>query len=309
MTRTAMPSSRRSSPFRRSALTLFITRLLFSTGDVLAANATQTDTPSPQAATADSSTDASTLRGITVWGQAATEDTRSYTAQETTVASKLPVALKDIPQSVSVITRQRIEDQNLTTLEDALQQVTGLTVTPNGTDTSQYRSRGYSLNSAIDGVPVYSGLSGSEQFDLGIYDRVEVLRGPTALLNGSGDPGGTVNVVTKKPRDRFAVNGALSAGSWDNYRSELDVTGPLNDSGTLRGRAVGIWQDRDFFYDKTHQEKKVFYGVVEYDLTPDTTLSLTFADQVNRIQAPLLRPARLCHRWATGCFPLTQPYA
>ncbi|MFT8209790.1 MAG: TonB-dependent receptor plug domain-containing protein [Symbiopectobacterium sp.] len=60
------------------------------------------------------------------------EDTTSYTAQETTVASKLPVALKDIPQSVSVVTRQRIEDQNLTTLEDALQQVTGVTVTPNG---------------------------------------------------------------------------------------------------------------------------------------------------------------------------------
>lgn len=114
---------------------------------------------------------------------------------------------------------------------------------------------------------------------------MEVLRGPAALLSGSGEPGGSVNVVTKKPRDHFALSGALSAGSWDNYRSELDVTGPLNDSGTLRARAVGIWQDRDFFYDKTHQEKKVFYGVVEYDLTPDTTLSLTFTDQIDNIDA------------------------
>lgn len=289
MTRSAPQSWRRPHylryhHFRLSAAAIFVASLTYGIGNALAADPVTTDTPAIQPVSTDS--EGTNLRGITVWGQARTEDTTSYTAQEATVASKLPVALKDIPQSVSVVTRQRIEDQNLTTLEDALQQVTGVTVTPNGTDTSQYRSRGYTLNSSIDGVPVYSGLSGSEQFDLAIYDRVEVLRGPTALLNGSGDPGGTVNVVTKKPRDRFALNGTLSAGSWDNYRSELDVTGPLNESGTLRGRAVGIWQDRDFFYDRTHQEKKVFYGVLEYDLTPDTTLSVTFANQLNHIQAP-----------------------
>lgn len=284
MTRSTPRFRRQPHHFRLSAAAVFVASLTCSIENAFAADAPLADTPTTQSASADS--EGANLRGMTVWGQARTEDTTAYTAQETTVASKLPVALKDIPQSVSVVTRQRIEDQNLTTLEDALQQVTGVTVTPNGTDTSQYRSRGYTLNSAIDGVPVYSGLSGSEQFDLAIYDRVEVLRGPTALLNGSGDPGGTVNVVTKKPRDRFALNGTLSAGSWDNYRSELDVTGPLNESGSLRGRAVGIWQDRDFFYDRTHQEKKVFYGVLEYDLTPDTTLSITFADQINRIQAP-----------------------
>ncbi|WP_168197545.1 TonB-dependent siderophore receptor [Brenneria corticis] len=280
MTFSAIRHHRRSKTFRLSTTAMLVSGLLFGADAAFSATVSSTDTPSEEG------NNAVTLKGITVWGQAPTEDTASYTAQDVTVASKLPTALKDIPQSVSVVTRQRIEDQNLTTLDDALQQVTGVTVTPNDTETSQYRSRGYSLNTTIDGVPVYNGLGGSEQFDLGIYDRVEVLRGPTALLSGSGDPGGVVNVVTKKPRDNFAVSGALSAGSWDNYRSEIDVTGPLNDSGTLRARAVGIWQDRDFFYDKTHQEKKVFYGVVEYDLTPDTTLSLTFADQINNIDAP-----------------------
>ncbi|MEC5320146.1 TonB-dependent siderophore receptor [Brenneria populi subsp. brevivirga] len=279
--------ARRSRPLRLSVMAGTVAASLFGGGGAFSAVPQSTDTPPKKTSISkEEDGNAAALQGITVWGQAPTEDTTSYTAQEVTVAGKLPVPLKDIPQSVSVVTRQRIEDQNLTTLEDALQQVTGVTVTPNGTETSQYRSRGYSLNTTIDGVPVYNGLGGSEQFDLGIYDRVEVLRGPTALLNGSGDPGGVVNVVTKKPRDRFGASAALSAGSWDNYRSELDVTGPLNDSGSLRARAVGIWQDRDFFYDKTQQEKKVFYGVVEYDLTPDTTLSLTFADQVNNIDAP-----------------------
>ncbi|EHD19494.1 MULTISPECIES: TonB-dependent siderophore receptor [Brenneria] len=279
MTFSAIRHNRRSKTFRLSTTAMLVSGLLFGAETAFSATVSSTDTPSEEG------NNAVALKGITVWGQAPTEDTASYTAQDVTVASKLPTALKDIPQSVSVVTRQRIEDQNLTTLDDALQQVTGVTVTRNNTSTSQFRSRGFHLNASIDGVPVYSALGGSEQFDLGIYDRVEVLRGPAALLSGSGEPGGSVNVVTKKPRDHFALSGALSAGSWDNYRSELDVTGPLNDSGTLRARAVGIWQDRDFFYDKTHQEKKVFYGVVEYDLTPDTTLSLTFTDQIDNIDA------------------------
>lgn len=201
------------------------------------------------------------------------------------MAGKLPAALKDIPQSVSVISRQRIEDQHLTTLDDALKQATGVTVIPNDSTQSQFYARGYSLNVTVNGIPSVNGLSGSEQFDLGIYDRVEVLRGPAGLLSGSGDPGGTVNVVTKKPRYQFVFNGSLSTGSWDNNRGEFDVTGPLNDSKSLRGRVVGIAQDQDFFYDKTHSRKGGGYGVLEYDLTPDTTLSLTYVDQEQKVKA------------------------
>lgn len=232
--------------------------------------------------------EAPALQSVTVWGEGATEDTTSYTAKDVTVAGKLPVALKDIPQSVSVISRQRIEDQHLTSLDDALRQTTGVTVIPNDSTQSQFYARGYSLNVTVDGIPSVSGLSGAEQFDLGVYDRVEVLRGPAGMLSGSGDPGGTVNVVTKKPRDKFAFNGTLSSGSWDNNRGEFDVTGPLNDSKTLRGRVVGIAQDQDFFYDKTHARKGVFYGVLEYDLTPDTTLSLTYIDQAQKVKASYL---------------------
>lgn len=233
----------------------------------------------------DDEVDSIQLPGITVWGSNRTEQTTAYIPSKTTIASKLPVELKDIPQSVSVVTRQRIEDQNLTSLEDALRTVTGVTVIPNDSSQSQYRARGYSLNAAIDGIPVVSGLSGAEQFDLAVYDRVEVLRGAAGLLSGSGDPGGTVNVVTKKPLSKFAVSGAVSGGSWDNYRGEIDITGPLNADKSLRGRFVGVAQDKDFFYDKTHQRKFVGYGVLEYDLTDQTTLSLTHSAQKNDTDA------------------------
>ncbi|MFT4020363.1 MAG: TonB-dependent siderophore receptor [Acinetobacter sp.] len=247
----------------------------------LAAESVQQQLDSSQ----NESVDAITLATITVWGSNTTESSTAYIPKKTTIASKLPVTVKEIPQSVSVVTRQRIEDQNLTSLDDALRTVTGLTVIPNDSTQSQFRSRGYSLNTTIDGIPSYNGLSGSEQFDLAIYDRVEVLRGAAGLLSGSGDPGGTVNVVTKKPLSKFAVNGVVSGGSWNNYRTEIDVTGPLNTDKTLRGRFVGIAQDRDFFYDKTHQRKFVGYGVLEYDLTDNTTLSATHSIQSNDTDA------------------------
>ncbi|QLF92520.1 TonB-dependent siderophore receptor [Pseudomonas sp. ABC1] len=226
------------------------------------------------------------LQTITVWGQSLTEDSDAYRAEKSTVASKLPVSLKEIPQSVSVVTRQRIEDQNLNTLEDALRWVPGVTVIPNDTAQSQYWARGYGLNVSIDGVPSTAGLSGAEQFDLAVYDRVEVLRGPAGVLQGSGDLGGTVNVVTKKPRSQFGLNGTISTGSWDNHRGELDVTGPLDANGRLRGRFVGVGQDRDFYYDRTHQRKWVGYGVLEFDATDDLTLSLSHTQQDNDIDVP-----------------------
>lgn len=226
------------------------------------------------------------LKAITVWGQAQTEDSDTYAAAESTVASKLPVALKDIPQSVSVVTRQRIEDQNLSTLEDALRWVPGVHVIPNDTAQSQYWARGYGLNVSVDGVPSTGGLSGAEQFDLAVYDRVEVLRGPAGVLQGSGDLGGTVNVVTKKPRSQFGLNGNISTGSWDNHRGELDVTGPLDAEGRLRGRFVGVGQERDFFYERTHQQKWVGHGVLEFDLNDDLTLSLAHTRQNNDIDVP-----------------------
>jgi outer membrane receptor for ferric coprogen and ferric-rhodotorulic acid len=123
-------------------------------------------------------------------------DTRMrYTSEAVSVASKESVKPREIPQSVSVITKERIEDQGLVTVEDALNQVTGVTVLPNDTQQGVYLSRGFHMNVTNDGVPAYNALSGVQQLDLAIYERVEVLRGPAGLFQGTGDPGGTVNLV------------------------------------------------------------------------------------------------------------------
>src|SRR5690606_59404 len=110
-------------------------------------------------------------------------------------------------------------------------------------------------------------------------DRIEVIRGAAGLLQGSGNPSATVNLVRKKPTHEFAASGAVSVGSWDSYRTEFDVGGPLNDSGTVRGRFVGVYDDRGSYVDYQEAKKSIFYGVVDIDLAPATTLTLGMQQQ------------------------------
>lgn len=210
----------------------------------------------------------------------------TFWSKDTSLTGKVFLPPREIPNSVSVITRERIEDQNLVTVADALGQVTGVTVTPNDGTQSQYRARGFPLAVMNDGIPAYSALSGYQQFDLAIYDRLEVLRGPGGVLQGSGEPGGVVNVVRKRGLATFDGNAALSIASWDNYRLTADVGGPLDADGQVRARAVGVWQDRDHFAEYTRNRKWVGYGALDWDLDQDTTLSLAVTLQDDRTQAP-----------------------
>ncbi|NER61627.1 TonB-dependent siderophore receptor, partial [Pseudomonas sp. MAFF212428] len=107
-----------------------------------------------------------------------------------------------------------------------------------------------------------------------IYDRVEVLKGATGLLTGAGSLGATINLVRKKPTADFKGHFTLGAGSWDNYRSEIDLSGPLTDSGNVRGRAVAAYQDKHSFMDHYQRKTNVYYGILEFDLSPDTLLTV-----------------------------------
>ncbi len=222
-----------------------------------------------------------TLTPLTVIGAGA------YIAGDVSVG-KLPASQREIPQSVSVITRQRIEDQNLVTVADALNQAVGVTVISNDTTQSQYRSRGYSPGVMNDGVPAYNALSGYQQFDLAIFDRVEVLRGPAGVFQGSGEPGGVVNLVRKRAQRAFDASVQLSAGSWDNYGAQADVTGPLNADGSVRARAVVSAVDRDYFYERTHTRKLLGYGTLDWDIAPATTLSLAATIQDDETDVPYM---------------------
>lgn len=239
------------------------------------ANGTYVLVPAPKG-------DALQLGATTISGQtlgAVSENTGSYTTGASTTATKLNLSLKETPQSVSVMTRQRIDDQNLSSLGSVLEQTPGINVQSPGSDRLYVFSRGLAIdNYQYDGTPTtsfaFSQALPQALADMAIYDHIEVLRGASGLLSGTGDPSGTVNLVRKKPTSTFQGYVSAGLGSWDLYRTEVDVSGPLTPSGNVRGRAVAAYQQANSFTDHLQQEKTILYGVTEFDLSDSTLLTV-----------------------------------
>lgn len=187
----------------------------------------------------------------------------------------------DIPQSVSVIGRKQIRDQNLNTVDAALKQVAGLNINAYGDGTSGYTARGFGLQAQYDGVPSMNSLVWSQQYDPAIYDRIEVLRGPDGLLQGASSPGGSVNFIHKRPTEQFQASADASAGSWNYGHIALDAGGPLTKSGLISARLVFAGTDRDQFYHIAHDRRWTIYGVTDIHLTDHDTLTVSVTSQAN----------------------------
>ena len=221
-----------------------------------------------------------TLGLITVQNtqSAYTEGSTAYTKGVARSSTGLALSMRETPQSVSVMTQQRMEDQSLTNIGDVLRQTPGLVVQNMGSERFTVTSRGGEIdNYQIDGVPTLVEVGTQDvpqsHTDMSIYDNVEIVRGATGLMTGAGDPAGVLNLIRKRPGKTFQGNVAVGAGSWGNYRTEADLSGPLNASGSLRGRLVGVYQQADSFIDYYGQDKKVLYGIVEADLSDATMIT------------------------------------
>ncbi len=214
-----------------------------------------------------------------------TEGTQSYTTGSMKTATKLPLTMRETPQAVTVITRQRMDDQAMTSINDVVNATPGLFLNySNGPGRQAYTSRGFDIDNLMyDGIPSgYNGVSVGAQPNLAMFDRVEVVRGATGLVTGAGNPSAAINLVRKRPLDEQKVTLTGAAGSWDDYRGELDASSPLNDSGTLRGRVVGSYGDANSFIDGVESYHGLFYAVTEADLSEDTTLTLGFSNQKDK---------------------------
>lgn len=211
-----------------------------------------------------------------------TENSHSYTTGAMRTATKLTLSPRETPQSVSVLTRRQIEEQNLLTLDDAVHNITGLTMQKGyySGESGSFFARGFPISTLLlDGLPTSAGANGTFNADndaLDIYDRVEVVRGATGLTTGAGTPSAAINLVRKRPTVENQASVTFSAGSWDNYRNTLDASGPLNEAGTLRGRTVATVQDSRQFHDTAHDRNHQVYAIIEADLTPATMATLGF---------------------------------
>jgi outer membrane receptor for ferric coprogen and ferric-rhodotorulic acid len=218
------------------------------------------------------------VQGASMSDPGKTEGTGSYTPSVTATATGLQLSPRETPQSISVVTRQQIDDFSLKSINDVVNHTPGLSTVEAGSGITYFYARGFAIQSIqYDGMSSYlnSVYPGTDTLrDMAMYDRVEVLKGATGLMTGAGEPGATINLIRKKPTRTFQGHTTLNAGSWDNYSGELDLSGPLNESGTVRGRFVTAHQDGRSHLDYRTHRGSLFYGIVEADLTPDTLLTV-----------------------------------
>ena len=209
------------------------------------------------------------------------------TAEATSTAAKLPLTLRETPQSVTVVTRERLDDQNLQSLHEVLDNTPGIYSYAWDTERVIFTARGFVIDNLMyDGVPAETNPgteSIDETIDTALYDRIEIVRGATGLMTGAGSPAASINLYRKHADSQVLTsNLGFTAGSWNDYRLDVDLTTPLTDDGSVRGRLVGVYQDTESFQDLYNKEKTVLYGIVDADLSENTKLSVGVDFQDNK---------------------------
>ena len=205
--------------------------------------------------------------------ESATGPVDGYRATRSSSATKTDTAIRDIPQSISVIPVSVLNDLGSISVERALDFAGGVSKQNNfgGLTLYEYSVRGFTTSEFYkDGFSANRGYPSTP--DVVSIERIEVLKGPAASLYGRGDPGGTVNIVTKKPRPEAFATLQTSAGSWDRYRTALDVNTPLDEDGNVLSRVNLAVEDGQSFRDHVDRERVFVAPSFSWQLNPDTTL-------------------------------------
>ena len=208
------------------------------------------------------------------------QTTSNYTIPTSSAATGIRLTQRETPQSLSVVTEKQMDDQGLDTLQDVLKQTPGVFHSKMGNNVSghsEFISRSQAIDSiSVDGAPkfLYDSKAirrGTNNLDSALYEQVVVVRGASGLSNGGmGEPGGTVALERKKPTAKPAVSVEAGVGSWKHYRFVLDANHPLNADNTLRGRAILVSDHGGDYLPNTSRHNHTFYGILSYDLTPQT---------------------------------------
>jgi outer membrane receptor for ferric coprogen and ferric-rhodotorulic acid len=197
-------------------------------------------------------------------------------SDQPTTATGLRLTPIETPQTISVITRQQIDDQALISINDALDFAVGISKKDIDRGRSAISARGFEVqNFQLDGAPFANGNVGFGETSTAIYERVDLVRGAAGLMQGAGDPSAVVNLIRKHADAReFTGQVSLEGASWNRIAGTIDVQSPLNASGTVRARAVAQAYRQDGFVDREKKKGIVLYAVIDADLGERTTLSV-----------------------------------
>jgi iron complex outermembrane receptor protein len=203
------------------------------------------------------------------------EQNEDYYVPNASVGTRTDTPLRDVPQAIQVIPEAALQEQRATRLGDALRNATGVNSTRAfGDRADSFVIRGFEI---FSGNVLNNGLPDrtlTETRDLYNVERVEVLRGPASVLYGLGDPGGTVNIVTRQPLATpfYEVEGTI--GSYELYRGAIDVSGPLVEDESILYRLNLAYQDTDSYIDFIGSRSFFIAPVVRVAIGDDTALTL-----------------------------------
>ena len=196
-----------------------------------------------------------------------------YQADESASGGRIRTEIMDTPSSVTVLTREFIEDSGALRVLDAAKYVAGVSeaTIPNALD--RVNIRGFQS----DGRRI-DGFSWADQanYDTAGIERMEVIKGPDALLQPTGIPGGTINLVTKRPEFTPAGYVTLQVGQYDSNRIEADSTGPIGDSKEFAYRVVGAIHDSEGYIDRTKRKSYYLAPSLMWRMSPSTQLTVRY---------------------------------
>lgn len=196
---------------------------------------------------------------------------------------KSAVAIQDTPFAISVVDVAAIRETGAKSVQDALLYSAGVYSGRYGFDTriDSAAVRGMSPSSYLDGLRGLYGFYNNVRPDIYALERVEVLKGPSSALYGQGDLGGIVNVVSKRPKEDAAREIEVQLGSYDRKQLAMDLTGPLNEEGSLLYRLVALQRDSGTQVDHVNDDAKLLMPSVTWRPSADTSLTLLYVHQQN----------------------------
>ena len=219
---------------------------------------------------ADAPADDKTVEGVTITARA--HDTVGSTG------SKLATPLVDTPQSVAIITGERIDQLGLQSLNQALRYTAGVTPETRGgvvTRYDQFKLRGFDVNATfLDGLSnLYPGWYADAQVDASTVDRIEILKGPASVLYGNSPPGGLINYVSKTPKEVAGGEIEVRAGSNKLIEGSVDTTGPIAGDSRYTYRLVAMVRQGDGQANTTEHQRYVV--APSFTWRPDDATTVT----------------------------------
>lgn len=202
----------------------------------------------------------------------------NYFVPDASTATRTDTPLRDIPQSIQVIPEQVLEDQQVIRLDEALNNVSGVTFGgTTGNVTQNFNIRGFNNAPVLqDGFRQFGGIRNNFSNTTNL-ERIEVLKGPAAILYGQIEPGGAINLVTEQPLAEPFYEAELEVGNRELFRPQIDFSGPLTEDGRLRYRLNALYQHEDSFRNFDQDFERFFIApVVSWQISDRTDLTVQF---------------------------------